>query len=295
MNRLFIRLRQYGGIALSIIIEALKYFFLGLVQGITEVLPISSSGHVEIVKAMVSLQQEEGLLFLILVNTGSFVILFSLYFKKLYKLMMDFLLFIFKKEQREQYRDGFWFVIKLGIASVPAGIIGIFFNSFLENLTAQYNTLLAGVGLLITGTVLVLVSNGKIKKGKTQVNFLDAIVIGLAQGVALLPGVSRSGMTASTAMNRGMGVTTALDFSFLLYIPASIGSILVLLYKSSNEGLAVSSSIMYFYYSLAFVAAMISTYVAYKLIFNIFRSGKIRYFGFYCLLVGFFAIGLFIF
>lgn len=282
-----------GGNTLSII-EAIKYIILGLIQGITEVLPISSSGHVEIVKALVNLQQDDGLLFLILVNTGSFVTLFIIYFKKLWGLIRDFFLFIFKPETREQTRMGFSFSIKLVIASIPAGVIGLFFNSTLDELTRVYSTLLAGVGLLITGTVLVIAATRNVKRGKTQVNFADAIIVGIAQGIALMPGVSRSGMTASTAMYRGMGVTTALDFSFLLYIPASIGSILVLVYKSTQEGLGITQNIMLFYYGLAFITAMISTYFAYKLIFNIFRTGKVKYFGFYCLLAGLFAIGLYI-
>ncbi|MGD9909571.1 MAG: undecaprenyl-diphosphate phosphatase [Candidatus Izemoplasmatales bacterium] len=277
------------------LLEALKYIILGLIQGITEVLPISSSGHVEIVKALVSLQQDEGLLFLILVNTGSFVTLFLIYFKKLWHIAIDFILYIFKKTDKEIHLDGFKFFIKLIIASIPAGVIGILFNDQLDQLTKQYSTLLAGVGLLITGTVLVLAATRRVKRGKTQINYADAIIVGLAQGIALLPGVSRSGMTASTSIYRGMGVTTALDFSFLLYIPASLGSILVMFLKSGSEGFGIEDNIHLVYYGLAFITAMIATYFAYKLIFNIFRTGKVRYFGFYCLVAGFFSIGLYIF
>jgi len=280
---------------LDIILEAIKYIILGLIQGVTEVLPISSSGHVEIAKALVNLQEDEGLLFLILVNTGSFVTLFLIYFKKLWQIAVDFVLYIFKKEGKEAHLEGYKFFIKLIIASIPAGLIGIFFNDQLDQLTQTYSTLLAGVGLLITGTVLVLAATRRVKKGKTQINCKDAIVVGIAQGIAILPGVSRSGMTASTAIYRGMGVTTALDFSFLLYIPASIGSILILIYKSTKEGLGLENNIHLLYYGLAFITAMIATYFAYKLIFNIFRTGKVRYFGFYCLIAGFFAIGLYIF
>lgn len=277
------------------LLEAIKYIILGLIQGITEVLPISSSGHVEIVKALVNLQQDEGLLFLILVNTGSFVTLFLIYFKKLWHIGIDFILYIFKKEDKEQHLEGFKFFIKLIIASIPAGLIGILFNDQLDELTQKYSTMLAGVGLLITGTVLVLAATRRVKRGKTQINYADAIIVGLAQGIALLPGVSRSGMTASTSIYRGMGVTTALDFSFLLYIPASIGSIIVMLLKTRTEGLGLDNNIHLVYYGLAFITAMIATYFAYKLIFNIFRTGKVRYFGFYCLLAGFFSIGLYIF
>jgi len=276
------------------ILEALKYFILGLVQGITEILPISSSGHVELAKVLIGLQEDKGLLFLILVNTGSLVTMLLIYFKKLYRIYKDFFLYIFKKDSRERTLPGFSFGLKIIVATVPIVIVGLLFKDILNQLTTDYNVLLAGVGLLFTGTILILIAGKKILNGNTHINYLDAVLIGVAQSVAIIPGISRSGLTTSTAINRGMGIDSALNFSFMIYIPASIGSVILLIKDSFSEGMGVESNVMYFYYFLAFFAAMVSTYFAYRLIFNIFKSGKIKYFGFYCILIGLLSIGLFI-
>lgn len=279
---------------MDVVIEAIKYFVLGLIQGVAEVLPISSSGHVVIAKALFNLEEDNTLLFLILINSGSFVTLFIVYAKKIWEIICGFFSYIFKKETREKNIYAFRFAWFIVIASIPAGIIGIFFQDQIDYLTTVYSTLLAGVGLLLTGTVLVLISRDHFKQGKTHLILMDAVLIGLAQGVALLPGVSRSGMTSSTGLARGIGVDSALDFSFLLYIPASLGSILLLLYKVAKNGMSIADPHVYLYYSLSFIAAMGATYVAYRLIFNIFRTGKIKYFGYYCLVVGMFSVILYV-
>ncbi len=277
------------------VLEALKYFILGLVQGITEILPISSSGHVELAKVLVGLQEDKGLLFLILVNTGSLVTMLIIYFKRLVKIYKDFFLYIFKKESRVKTEAGFSFGLKIIVATIPIVIVGLLFKNLLEQLTTEYSVLLSGVGLVFTGTILVLIANKKILNGNTHINYLDAVLIGFAQAIAIVPGISRSGMTTSTAISRGMGIDSALNFSFMIYIPASIGSVIILIKDSFSEGLGVANNAVLFYYFLAFMAAMVSTYIAYRLIFNIFKSGKIHYFGFYCILIGLLSIGLYIF
>jgi len=277
----------------DIILEAIKYFVLGIIQGITEVLPISSSGHVVIAKELINLKEDQGLLFLILINSGSFLVLLILYFKKLITIIKDFFAYIFDKSSRERTNYHFRFAWLLVIGSIPAGIIGIFFHNQLDNLEMVYSTLLAGVGLCLTGTVLILVSQKSMRHGKTNLSYKDAILIGLGQGIALIPGISRSGMTSSIAIGRGIGVDSALDFSFLLYIPASLGSIILLVMNTTKNGLGVTSDWAYLNYGLAFIGAAVATYFAYKLIFNIFKSGKLIYFGFYCLIMGLFSIILF--
>lgn len=276
-------------------IEAIKYFILGLIQGITEVLPISSSGHVELVKAIIHIDFDQDLLFLILVNTGSLVTMILLYFKRLYSIIKDFFLYWLKKSSRETTRVGFGLTLKLVIATIPAVIVGFAFKSTIETLMVQYNVLLSGIGLILTGNVLFLVSAKRIRRGFTQITYKDAILVGIAQSIALIPGVSRSGMTTATAINNGMGIDSALNFSFLMYIPVSIGSLILSVKDVFDGGITISSSVVYVYYFLAFFAAAIATYVAYKLVFNIFKSGKLKYFGVYCIIIGLLSIGLFIF
>jgi undecaprenyl-diphosphatase len=276
------------------ILEALKYLFLGLVQGITEVLPISSSGHVELFRNIIHLDVDGSTLFLIIVNTGSLVTMIAIYFQRIVHLFLDSISYIFNKSSRDKTKAGFELTLKIIIATIPIAIVGVIFGDFLDSLLAKYNVLVSGVGLLFTGTVLIFVSTKKIRKGFTQITYLDAVLVGFAQAIALVPGISRSGMTTSTAINKGMGIDTALNFSFLLYIPASIGALLLNIKNFLSSGERVASSSVYFYYGIAFIAAIITTYLAYKIIFNIFKSGNIKYFGYYCLLLGFISMGYFI-
>lgn len=274
------------------ILEAIKYLLLGLIQGVTEVLPISSSGHVEIAQTFFSVQKDEGLLFLILVNTGSLLTFLILYWKKLVVLIRDFFLYIFVPKTREETRDNFIYDLRIVVACIPAGLVGLFLGDFIDNtILLQYGTLFVGVGFLVSGTVLFTIRDIRIKKGKTMINWGDAVLIGLAQALAIFPGVSRSGMTSSTSIKRGMGIDSALNFSFLMYIPLSIGSILLYINDINSAGLGLISNEYIFYYSLAFIGAAIATYFAYKLIFNIFKSGKLKYFSYYLIVLGLISIG----
>lgn len=270
------------------IIEAIKYFLLGIIQGVTEVLPISSSGHVEVAQAFFNIQKDEGVLFLILVNTGSLLTFLVIYWKRIVELVRDFFIYTFVKEKREKTKDNFIFALRIVVACIPAGLVGLLFKDVIDDfMLGQYGTLFVGIGFLVSGTVLFIIRDVRIKRGKTMINWADAIFVGLAQAVAIFPGVSRSGMTSATCIKRGMGIDSALNFSFLLYIPLSFASILLYFKDISTEGLGLVSNEYIIYYGLAFIGAAVATYIAYKLIFNIFKSGKLKYFSYYL-----FAIGL---
>ena len=286
------------------IIEAIKYFIIGVVQGITEVLPVSSSGHVQIAQSVFGLQVDDGLLFLILVNTGSLLTFIVIYFRKIIELFKDFFTYVFKPELREEKRNQFIFVLQIVVACIPAGLVGLFFGDAINNALTNYGLLLVGVGLLLTGTVMYTIKDVRILKGKTYITWTDTLLIGLAQGITPLPGVSRSGLTSATSIKRCMGIDSALNFSFLLYIPLSIAALLLRVYQVGKrvaeenitvaQSLGIPSSEYYIYYILAFVGAAIATYVAYKLIFNIFRSGKVKVFSYYTFAVGFLSVMYFI-
>lgn len=278
------------------IIEAIKYLLLGIIQGITEVLPISSSGHVEVAQVFFNVQKDEGLFFLILVNTGSLLTFLVLYFRRIVVLIKDSFLYIFKKELREEKYNNFIFSVRIIVACIPAGIVGFLLRDFIDSFVlAKYGLVLVGVGFLVSGTVLYTIRDTKILKGKTMINWKDTILIGLAQAVAIFPGVSRSGMTSSTSIKRGMGIDSALNFSFLLYIPLSFASILLSILDIRTEGLGIANNNYYFYYFLSFIGAVVATYFAYKLIFNIFRSGKLKYFSYYLFAMGIASMFYFMF
>jgi undecaprenyl-diphosphatase len=275
------------------IIEFLKHIFLGIVQGITEVLPISSSGHVELIKALIGLECDDNVIFLILLNTGSLATFIIIYFKRLIELSKSFFVYIFIKTKREEHHENFIYLSKVLIACIPAGLFGLFLKPIFEENLADYAILISGIGLLITATVIYFVSTNSFRKDETNVSWWDTLFIGLAQAVAIVPGVSRSGMTTSMALKRGNGITTALNFSFLMYIFISIATTGLLVVDLVQDGSSISGA-QYTYYLFAFFAAMIFTYLAYKLIFNIFKSGKLRYFSYYCFAVGLLGILLFI-
>ena len=277
------------------ILEAIKYLILGLIQGITEVLPVSSSGHVHIAQTFFNIEMDNGLLFLILVNTGSLLTFLIIYFKRLLTLIKDFFIYIFRKDLRESKHNNFIFMVRIIVACIPAGLVGLFLSDVIDNLLITYGSLLVGVGLLVTGTFLYSIRDTRILKGKTMINWTDTILIGLAQSVAIFPGVSRSGLTTTTSIKRGMGIDSALNFSFLLYIPLSFASLILMVFKIGDQGLGIPETIYYFYYFLAFVGAALATFAAYKLIFNIFKSGKLKYFSFYCFTLGLGSIIYFMF
>jgi undecaprenyl-diphosphatase len=275
------------------IVELLKYLFLGLIQGITEVLPVSSSGHVELSRILVGLEIDQNVIFLILLNTGSLFTFIIIYFKRLVELIKSLFIYIFKPTKRFEHQGNAIFLLKIFLACVPAGIAGIFLNPIIEHVSDEYGILLAGVGLLVTATVIYYVSTIDYRRGKKEVGWWDSLFIGLAQAVAIFPGISRSGMTTSTAIKRGAGINNALNFSFLMYIFISIASMGLLVIDFTKES-ATISNVQIIYYIVAFLGAMAATYVAYKLIFNIFRSGKLKYFSYYCFAIGLLAVILFV-
>lgn len=272
------------------IIEAIKYLILGIIQGVTEVLPVSSSGHVVIAQQITGIEIDQSLLFLILVNTGSLFTFVILYYRQFYQLIKDFFIYIFKKSARETTYNNFMFMVKILITCIPAGLIGLLLSDTIDNMLETFGTLFVGIGLLATGTMLYSIQHARILKGKTWINWWDVLIIGLAQGLAVLPGVSRSGMTSGTAIKRGMGIDSALNFSFLLYIPLSFASLFLMIYRISQQEAVIIDNAHLFYYVLAFIGAAIATYFAYRLIFNIFRTGKVKYFSMYCFIIGLGAI-----
>lgn len=274
-------------------IELLKYLFLGLIQGVTEVLPVSSSGHVELTKAMVGLEVDGNIIFLILLNTGSLFTFLIIYFKRLLELAKSFFMYIFKPSKRVENKENTLFLMKILMACIPAGIAGLFFKPIIEQFCSESGILLAGIGLLITATVIYYISTIEFSRDEKKIGWWDTLFIGLAQAVAIFPGVSRSGMTTSTALKRGTGINNALNFSFLMYIFISIASTGLLIVDFTKES-ATISNVQYIYYIVAFLGAMVATYIAYKLIFNIFRSGKLRYFSYYCFGIGLLAVILFV-
>lgn len=264
------------------LIILLKYLFLGMLQGFTEPIPISSSGHLVLAQHYLGIHVE-GFTFELLVNTASLLAVLIIYRQDIIRLITGGLAYIVKKE--ESSKSEFMFIVYLVIATIPAGVIGLLFNDILaEHLKGIH---VIAITLLITGVALWLIRNLRGKKGDGQLTLKDAIIVGLAQAVALIPGISRSGATIVAAMGIGMKRETALRFSFLLYIPVSVGGMILAISDIFNDPYLHELIIPY---TVAFIASFAMSYIALKWFIGIMARGNLVYFSIYCFAVGIFVL-----
>lgn len=256
----------------------LKYLFLGLFQGFTEPIPISSSGHLEIAQYFFNLDIK-GLSFALLVNTASLLAVLLIYREDIIRLIRNGIAYVTTKDK--QAESDFRFIIYLIIGTIPAGVIGILFEDFIDDHLANIKTV--GITLIVTGLALWLIRNLRGRKNDAELSYKDAIIVGLAQAAALIPGISRSGATIVAAMGLGMKQETALRFSFLLYIPVSAGGMILgfndILTDPNLSELALP-------YAIAFFASLIASYFSLKWFMNIMANGNLKYFAIYCFIVG---------
>lgn len=260
-----------------------KYIVLGLLQGFTEPIPISSSGHLVIVRDLFDVGID-GLSFEIMVNFGSLIAVLVIYRKDIYRLVENGIRYI--TTRANDAKSDFQFILFLVIATIPTGIIGVLFEDYIESQLS--GVAVVGVTLVITGAALWIIRNLRGRKNDGGITIKDAIIVGLAQSVALVPGISRSGATIVAAMLVGMKTETALRFSFLLYIPVSLG-ISVL---SAGEMIGGDSdfSVVAIPAILAFAASIVATYYSLRWFMNIMARGNLKYFAYYCFAVGLLVI-----
>src|SRR5690625_2321194 len=257
------------------LIELMKYFILGIVQGVTEPLPISSSGHVVIVREIFSVDIP-GLTFEIIVNFGSLLAIMYVYRTAIIRLMKNFFQYIFF--QKTETKDDFRYVLLIIIATIPIGIIGMLSKHVVVTELSSFT--FVGISLVITGGFLWLIRHLRGFKGDEQITLRDAIIIGFVQTIALIPGISRSGATIVAAMFVGLKRDVALRFSFLLYIPVSIGVTIF-----SLPELTTINSLM-IPLTIAWLAAIMATFFALKWFIQLMVHGKLIYFSVYCFIVG---------
>lgn len=256
----------------------LKYFILGVVQGITEPLPISSSGHMIILRHLFAIQLN-GLSFEILVNAASLCAVVLIYQKDITRLIKNGTCYFLLQEKRFK-KEGSYLTL-LVTATVPTAIIGLLLEDYIGEALSSVKTV--GIALLITGYTLWIIRHLKGSKNDAQITVKDAIIVGLAQSVALIPGISRSGATIVAAMLIGMKRETALRFSFLLYIPVSFGVTLLSIDDMINDPQFNSLIIPYI---IAFITSLVASFFALKWFINVMKKGKLIYFALYCLVLG---------
>lgn len=259
------------------ILFILKMIIIGLVQGFTEPIPVSSSGHVMIASEILGLG-EQGFMFAILTNTASLLAILFIYRKDIVRLASNSIKYLKTKNRR--YQSDFRFVCFVIIGTIPAGVLGVLFNDYIaENVSMTIIALM----LFVTGLALWLIRNMKGVKGEGDITMKDAFLVGLGQAVALTPGISRSGATIISSIAVGMKQDTALRFSFMLYIPVSLGGVILGISDFINEPNKTDLAIPYL---AAFIATLFMSYFAMKWFMGIMKTGKLVYFTYYCFIVG---------
>lgn len=260
-------------------IEAL---ILGIIQGLTEFLPVSSSGHIELGKAILGTESTDNLMFSVLVHTATMLSIIVVFRKDILNLIVQAFCFEWNPETR--------FITLILVSMIPTGIVGLLFESQIEQF---FDGRIMFVGFMLLVTASVLFSTRLVKKGSKEVNYPKALLIGLAQTIAILPGISRSGATIGTALLLGIDRDAATRFSFLMVLPPIAGATLIKLKDLFSEPAAYSQEIVPL--GIGFVAAFISGVIACSWMLRIVRKGNISYFSVYCLIIGLTAIAFSVF
>ena len=269
----------------------IEYILLGILQGITEPIPVSSSGHLLILQTILEkFSQSINIDFSILAtmtNFGSLIAIVVIYWNDITKLVKSFFVYLLTKNRKKDVKEDFSYCLKIIIATIPAGVAGIIATKLNLLNTLEENVKFVGFMLLLTAIFLFLIKDFKGSKDKDKITFMDAFVIGICQMIAIIPGLSRSGATIVGGMYRKLKRTTAFDFSFILYIPISVATSIL----GIKDLLATSiSSSTWILYLIATILAGIFTYIFTKWFSKIVKEGKLIYFSVYCVILGLIVI-----
>jgi undecaprenyl-diphosphatase len=258
-------------------LDILDAIILGIVQGLTEFLPVSSSGHLELGKAILgdTSVPEESLLFTVVLHFATALSTIVVFRKDVWEILKG----LFQLEWNEESQ----FSIKIIISMLPAVFVGLFFEEQLESFFGG-NVRFVGFMLLITAALLYFADKAK-DTGK-KVSFKNAFIVGVSQAIAMLPGISRSGATISTSVLLGVDKSKAARFSFLMVVPLIFGKIAKDLFGGELTFNGENNMAM----GAGFLAAFIAGLVACTWMIQIVRKSKLSYFAVYCLIVGLIAI-----
>ncbi len=284
--------------------SVLESILLGIVQGITEFLPVSSSGHLSILQNIFHIETNGGMLFDIMLHLGTLVAVFVVYHKDIWKMIRETFLMIrdifsnlrililnrihktafsYKKIVHNSYRK---FVILILVSTIPTGVIGILGKELVE--LSSETLLIPGLCLLITGVLLLMTDH--VREGRKlpkEVSYPAGLVIGTAQGLATLPGLSRSGTTIAVCLFCGLERKFAVKYSFLLSIPAILGAAVLEIKDVIAEPIEPAQIGVY---GIGAVFAAVVGYICIKTMLLVVKSKKFSCFSYYCFAVGLFAI-----
>ena len=270
----------------------MESIILGIVQGITEFLPISSSGHLVVLQGFFGVEGPR-LFFNVMLHVGTLIAILIVFWKDIREIPRGILAAWERNHGMDGFASALWrsphgrLVILIIVGSVPAGLMGLVFEEAFSRLFSS--PLLAGCMLLVTGTVLWFTKGRPSRsKGMDKMGIIDALIVGLGQGFALIPGISRSGITISFGLFRGMEREWSGRFSFLLAIPAILGALLVEFRMPSELNGDEAVSIV-----VGTVVAIVVGYLSLRTLMHLVRRGNLAAFSYYCWGIGAFTIVLF--
>ena len=254
----------------------LQAIILGIVQGLTEFLPVSSSGHIELVKVLLNQDLgEENMLMTVTLHAATALSTIVVFWKEIKEIAAG----LFQFKMNEQTR----FSLNIVLSMIPAVIIGLTMEDWI-NATFFGNLLLVGSMLILTG--LLLFAADRAKDTDSKVTAKNALLIGISQAIAILPGISRSGATISTSVLLGVDRTRAARFSFLMVIPLILGKMT----KDILDGAFVQTGVELMTLSAGFIAAFLTGLVACTWMIALVKKAKLSWFSYYCFTVGAIAI-----
>ena len=272
-------------------LKLIEYLLLGILQGITEPIPVSSSGHLLILQTIIE-KFHQGLdinfeVLATITNFGSLIAIVVIFWKDIISLIESFFKYIFKKDRSEIVSNDFSYCLKIIIATIPAGVMGLVATKLGLLTKLEENVKFIGLMLLLTALFLFLIRNFKGKKDRDKITFMDSVVVGLCQMISIIPGISRSGATIVGGMFRNIKRESAFNFSFILYIPISIATSILGVKDLFEMTISTGDMILYI---IAAIMALIFTYIFTKWFSKIVKEGKLIYFSIYCLILGFVVI-----
>ena len=258
----------------------LQALLMGLLQGLTEYLPVSSSGHLTIASALFGIEGEENLTFTIAVHVATVLSTLVILWREIVWLLrglVDTKAPLLSPERK--------YILAIVISMIPIGIVGVFFKDYVKAIFGS-GLLIVGFCLIITSALLTMSYYARPRQ-KEEISLWQAFVIGLAQSIAVLPGLSRSGSTIATGLLLGVKKEKMAQFSFLMVIPPILGEALLSILKAAKDGTeAAAGSISMSALAIGFIAAFVSGCLACKWMVSIVKKGKLVYFGIYCAIVG---------